>query len=77
MSATGTTDRMTRLLALVPYLSARPGGVPLSEVARDFGVPAEQVLRDIDLLWVSGTPGYWPDDLIDFDPDEFVDALFS
>ena len=25
MSATGTTDRMTRLLALVPYLTARPG----------------------------------------------------
>ena len=27
MSITGTTDRMTRLLALVPYLTARPEGV--------------------------------------------------
>ena len=28
-----------------------------------------QVLRDVDTLWMSGTPGYFPDDLIDFDAD--------
>ncbi|HEX2073428.1 MAG TPA: YafY family protein [Geodermatophilus sp.] len=65
MSAPTTTERMTRLLALVPYLTARPQGVPLAEVARDFGVPERQLRRDLDLLWMCGLPGYGPGDLID------------
>jgi proteasome accessory factor C len=67
----GTADRMTRLLALVPYLTARPDGVPLAEAARDFGVPERQLRRDLELLWMCGLPGYGPGDLIDmaFDGD--------
>lgn len=65
MSSPGTTDRMTRLLSLVPYLTARPDGVPLAEVARDFGVPERQLQRDLELLWMCGLPGYGPGDLID------------
>jgi proteasome accessory factor C len=71
VTATGTTDRMTRLLALVPYLTARPQGVPLAEAARDFGVTERQLHRDLELLWMCGLPGYGPGDLIDlaFDGD--------
>ncbi len=65
MSSTGTSDRMTRLLALVPYLQSRPDGVPLAEAARDFGVSEKQVRSDLDLLWMCGLPGYGPGDLID------------
>ncbi|WP_346623639.1 WYL domain-containing protein [Blastococcus montanus] len=65
MNATGTTDRMTRLLALVPYLSARPGGVAVAEAARDFGVSERQLRGDLELLWMCGLPGYGPGDLID------------
>jgi proteasome accessory factor C len=65
MTASGTADRMTRLLALVPYLRARPDGVPLAEAARDFGVTERQLRTDLDLLWVCGLPGYGPGDLID------------
>jgi proteasome accessory factor C len=65
MSTPSTTDRMTRLLSLVPYLTARPDGVPLAEVARDFGVPERQLQRDLELLWMCGLPGYGPGDLID------------
>ncbi len=36
-------------------------------MAEQFGVSTRQVLADIDTLWVTGTPGYWPHDLIDFD----------
>ena len=64
-SAPTTTERMTRLLSLVPYLTARPEGVPLAEVARDFGVPERQLRRDMELLWMCGLPGYGPGDLID------------
>ena len=57
MSTTGTTDRMTRLLALIPYLTARPGGVRVQEAARDFGVTERQLRSDLELLWMCGLPG--------------------
>ncbi|CCG03543.1 helix-turn-helix transcriptional regulator [Blastococcus saxobsidens] len=65
MTTSGTTDRMTRLLALVPYLSARAGGVAVAEAARDFGVTERQLRSDLELLWMCGLPGYGPGDLID------------
>jgi predicted DNA-binding transcriptional regulator YafY len=65
MSGTATTDRMTRLLALVPYLTARPEGVRAAEAARDFGVSERQLRTDLELLWMCGLPGYGPGDLID------------
>jgi proteasome accessory factor C len=63
-----TPERLVRLLGLVAYLDRHPGAA-VEAVAAHFGVSRNQVLRDIDTLWVSGTPGYWPDDLIDFDAD--------
>jgi proteasome accessory factor C len=65
MTAATTSDRMTRLLALIPYLTARPEGVPFAEVARDFGVSEKQLHSDLELLWMCGLPGYGPGDLID------------
>lgn len=61
---TGVADRLPRLLALVPYLLARPG-IRLQDVAEDFGVTADQIRQDLNLLWVCGLPGYGPGDLID------------
>ncbi|HMA46771.1 MAG TPA: WYL domain-containing protein [Frankiaceae bacterium] len=58
------TDRLPRLLALVPWLRAHPG-VALTEVAGAFGVSERQVRSDLDLLWVCGLPGGAPGDLID------------
>jgi proteasome accessory factor C len=57
-------DRLPRLLALVPYLIARPG-VAVDEAAADFGVSAKQLRKDLELLWMCGLPGYGPGDLID------------
>src|SRR3954468_23871441 len=65
MTPTSTPDRVTRLLALVPYLTARPEGVLVTEVARDFGVSERQIRSDMELLWMCGLPGYGPGDLID------------
>ncbi|WP_182113938.1 MULTISPECIES: YafY family protein [unclassified Actinotalea] len=61
-----TPERLVRLLGMVAYLDRTPG-VSVDEVAAHFGVTPQQVLADVDTLWMSGTPGYWPDDLIDFD----------
>ena len=65
-----SADRLPRLLALVPYLLARPG-ILLAEAAADFGVSPQQLRRDLELLWMCGLPGHGPGDLIDlsFDGD--------
>jgi proteasome accessory factor C len=52
------------LLALVPYLLARPG-IAVAEAADDFGITETQLRRDLELLWVCGLPGHGPGDLID------------
>jgi proteasome accessory factor C len=78
MTTTGTTDRMTRLLALVPYLTARPDGVRVTEVARDFGVTERQLRSDLELLWMCGLPGHGPGDLIDLSFEgEWVRVTFT
>ena len=57
-------DRLTRLLALVPWLLAHDG-VSVAECAAHFGVSPEQLERDLWLLVVCGVPGYGPDQLVD------------
>jgi proteasome accessory factor C len=64
VNASTAADRLPRLLALVPYLIARPG-IPLDEAAADFGVTPKQLRKDLELLWMCGLPGYGPGDLID------------
>ena len=59
-----TAGQLPRLLALVPYLLARPG-VRLADVARDFGISEDRLRKDLNLLWVCGLPGHGPGDLID------------
>jgi proteasome accessory factor C len=57
------------MLAIVPYLVQHPGS-ELRDVAAAFGLPAAQLRRDLDLLFLSGLPPYGPGDLIDVDVDE-------
>jgi len=58
------TSRLSRLLTMVPWLLRRQG-VDIEEAAREFGVSREQVEADLMLLFVCGTPGHLPDDLIE------------
>lgn len=71
-----TDQRLARLLALITYLAENPG-VPVADVAAHFAVTPAQVLADVNLLWVSGTPGYLPDDLIDFAADALDDDVLT
>lgn len=64
-----TSERLGRMLAIVPYLVQHPGS-ELSEVAGLFDVPVDQLRRDLDLLFMSGLPPYGPGDLIEVDVDE-------
>jgi len=65
-----SSERLGRVLNLVPYLLARPG-VPIAQAAADLGATESQLRDDLELLWVCGLPGYGPGDLIDmaFDGD--------
>ena len=58
------SDRLGRLLNLMPYLLSRPG-IAVAEAAADLGVSDRQLREDLQLLWVCGLPGYGPGDLID------------
>jgi proteasome accessory factor C len=64
-----TAERLGRMLVIVPYLVQHPGS-ELSEVAGLFDMPADQLRRDLDLLFMSGLPPYGPGDLIEVDVDE-------
>lgn len=68
---TGPADRLTRLFALVPYLQNNLG-VPISEVAEQFGVTKAQIHKDIETLWVTGTADEHGS-LIDFDYSALAD----
>lgn len=61
---TGATDRLPRLLALVPYLLSHPDS-QMAEVGAVFGVPEKQLRADLNLIWMCGLPGHLPGDLID------------
>jgi proteasome accessory factor C len=64
------SERLLRLLGMIGYLD-RNDGVSVEQLAAHFGVTASQVMADVDTLWMSGTPGYYPHDLIDFDADSY------
>jgi proteasome accessory factor C len=62
----GAREQVSRLLALVPYLQTRTD-VSLGQVAADFGVRPEQIMKDLKVLWMCGLPGLTPDKMIDVD----------
>jgi proteasome accessory factor C len=60
----GATERLSRLLTMVPWLLTHQG-VDLATAAGEFGVDEAQLVKDLELLFVCGTPGHLPDDLIE------------
>ncbi|WP_380156381.1 helix-turn-helix transcriptional regulator [Kineococcus sp. R86509] len=64
MSGSASTERLSRLLAMVPYLLTHQG-IPLEEASEHFGISDDDLVHDLELLFVCGTPGHMPDDLID------------
>ena len=61
--------RALRLLDLVPYISSHPG-VKVSELAETFSVSQDEILKDLNLLFLCGLPGYTPLELIDLSFDD-------
>jgi len=59
-------DRLRRLLALLPWLADHPGST-VTEISERFGIKPEQLLDDLNVVWMVGIPPYTPDQLIDLE----------
>jgi len=57
-------EKAARLLDLVPYISTHQG-ISLKSLASEFNVSVEEMLEDLNTLWMCGLPGYTPLELID------------
>lgn len=74
---TELSNRLTRLLNMVPYFQANPG-ISAAEAAADLGVTPKQLMADLNQLWMCGLPGYGPGDLIDLSfSEESIEVTFS
>jgi len=67
----GAAARALRLLDLVPYLVSHPG-ISVARLAEEFQVSKEEILKDLNLLFMCGLPGYTPLELIDISFDDDV-----
>lgn len=65
--ANRSAEQVVRMLALVPYLQGNDG-VPVQQVADEFGVSAKQIRDDLRLLMFTGV-GEYAGELIDVDLD--------
>jgi proteasome accessory factor C len=56
--------RLRRLLAIVGWL-AREGEAPIADVARRFGLPEAELVRELEMAACCGVPPYSPDALME------------
>lgn len=76
MSANRTADRLSRILALIPYVLERDGAT-VEEILDRFGYTADQLSKDLNTVFVCGLPGYGPGDLMEayvIDDEVVIDA---
>ena len=69
MTSQRTVDRISRILALIPYV-VEHGGADLEEVQQKFGYSEVELTRDLGTIFVCGLPGYGPGDLMEAYIDE-------
>lgn len=63
MTASRTADRLSRILGMLPWVIAHPGA-RVAEVCERFGYTRAELVRDLNLVFVCGLPGYGPGDLM-------------
>lgn len=69
--AENAAARALRLLDLVPYILNNQG-ISVESLARKFGVSRDEIIKDLNLLFVCGLPGYTPLELIDLSLEDDV-----
>jgi proteasome accessory factor C len=73
MTSDRTVSRISRILALIPYVLDRESA-DVTEIMDRFGYTRDQLTRDLNTIFVCGLPGYGPGDLMEayLDEDEVV-----
>lgn len=73
MTSPRTVSRLSRILALIPYVLAKDG-VAVDEIIERFDYDEDQLTKDLNTVFVCGLPGYGPGDLMEayIDEDEVV-----
>jgi proteasome accessory factor C len=73
MTSHRTVTRISRILALIPYVLDRET-VDVQEVVDRFGYTRDELSRDLNTIFVCGLPGYGPGDLMEayIDEDEVI-----
>ncbi len=57
-------ERLRRLLAIVPWIVANPG-IEIAIVAARFGLSEDDLIEDLNVVWMIGLPPYTPDALVE------------
>jgi proteasome accessory factor C len=76
MTSARTAKRLTRILSMLPYVIANQG-VTVDELCERFGYRRKELIADLNLVFLTGLPGYGPGDLIDAsveDDEVYVDT---
>ncbi len=77
MSSDRTAARLSRILAMLPWIIEHDGA-EIEDLVERFGYKDKaDLVKDLHLVFMTGLPGYGPGDLIDvdvFDDEVFVDA---
>ena len=71
--ADNAISRVARAMDIIPYVSENPG-TKISVLASKFGVTEKQIVKDLELIFLCGLPGYTPYELIDL---TFEDGLVT
>lgn len=73
MTSTRTVSRLSRILALIPFVLERDGA-GVEEILERFDYTKDQLTRDLNTVFVCGLPGYGPGDLMEayIDEDEVI-----
>jgi proteasome accessory factor C len=66
VSTANALTRFARLLTLVPFLQTHQG-IAIGEAAKTMGISENDLIADLNLLWMCGLPGYSHLELIDLD----------
>jgi proteasome accessory factor C len=66
MTRAAADVRLSRLLSIVPWIAAQDGP-PIAGVCERFGVSEQDLLEDLELLFLCGVHPFTPDTLIEVD----------
>ncbi len=70
MARPNATDRLGRILSMVPWIASQPEGALIDETCERFGIQPKALLDDLNVVFLVGLYPYTPESLVDVDVDD-------